>query len=166
MLWARALWAPYLILNHCVWHLYRIGVSENAFDSLGDLVLSRRLLSQEYPPNLVNLVDLTAEFSESLPGYEINYIPLPILDASVPQLEKALAAIDQLKPGPTLIHCAQGHGRTGLFATLLLFARGDVTTVDEALARLKAVRPGLGLNKKQRAFLESAFRTKHHSLPK
>ncbi|MDF1664388.1 MAG: phosphatase [Planctomycetota bacterium] len=158
-LWALIVWAPFLAFNYGVWHLYRLLISENAFDTLDDLVLSRRLFPSEYPSDLTNLVDCTAEFTERRPlDFEVNYISLPILDASVPELDLAWKAIDQLKPGRTLIHCAQGHGRTALFAALLLLKRGWATTVDEALLMLTEARPGIGLNKKQRQWLDRHWR--------
>ncbi len=52
------------------------------------------------------------------------------------------------------IHCAQGHGRTGLFTALLLLERGIVSNVEDALALLQLKRPKLRINKRQMEFLQ------------
>ncbi|MFP2931679.1 tyrosine-protein phosphatase, partial [Pyxidicoccus sp. 3LG] len=39
-------------------------------------------------------------------------------------------------PGPLYVHCAQGHGRTGMIAAALLVARGDAADAATALARV------------------------------
>ena len=51
------------------------------------------------------------------------------------------------------IHCAQGHGRTGLVAALVLIARGDTDDPNVALNMVKSSRPMVGLNGLQRDML-------------
>ncbi|TWU44827.1 hypothetical protein Poly51_58930 [Rubripirellula tenax] len=57
-------------------------------------------------------------------------------------------------PKPVLIHCAQGHGRTGLVAAAVLIVSGEAQTAADAIAIIQAVRPGVELNKAQRMILE------------
>ena len=73
----------------------------------------------------------------------------PILDASAPSPEDLQAAVASLRPGKTFVHCAQGHGRTGLFAMAVLLATGEARTVEEALLRLTHIRPAIRLNGQQ-----------------
>lgn len=54
---------------------------------------------------------------------------------------------------PVYIHCAQGHGRTGLIAAAVLVANGHAKTAEEAVAMLERARPRLSLGKSQLAFL-------------
>ncbi|MCX5660599.1 MAG: hypothetical protein NTW19_12885 [Planctomycetota bacterium] len=114
------------------------------------LVVGRRLLAREDPGEFANYIDLTAEFQEprafrKRPGYGA----FPILDASAPSPERLHTAVSHLRPGTTFIHCAQGHGRTGLFALAVLLKSGDARTVDEGLSMLASARPAIRLNPEQ-----------------
>jgi hypothetical protein len=53
------------------------------------------------------------------PGYFL----LPILDGAAIKPDVLKRTIDGLLPGSTYIHCAQGHGRTGMFCAALLIRR-------------------------------------------
>ena len=66
-------------------------------------------------------------------------------------------------PRPVYIHCAAGHGRTGLIASLLLVAEGEVSESDEALQRVKNSRPLVSLNRRQRSVLEETVCILQHS---
>lgn len=126
------------------------------FDRYGDdLYLSRRLRGHELPENLSNTVDLTAELEEPLdvcnhPGY----ICVPILDGAVPTIGELRDWLQRLRPGKTLVHCAMGHGRTGLFAVAMLIESRRAESVSDAIAKLQSVQPGIGLSATQRAFAE------------
>lgn len=152
---SKILHLPYMIYSECVWKLARFMSRENPIDAVtDDLKIGRRLRVQEVPKNVVNYVDLTAETEDpqairSLPGY----LALPILDASVPAAAALKATIARLRPGSTFVHCAQGHGRTGLFALALLAERRCIASVDEGMALIKAARPGVRLNRTQEAFI-------------
>ena len=127
---------------------------ENPFDKVeAGLILGRRLLASELPDGVVNCVDLTAEFEESKKIREsTNYISLPILDADIPTSEELAAALSRLKEGATYVHCAQGHGRSGLFTLAMLFTRRSVSSFEEGISILSQARPGVGLNKAQESF--------------
>jgi protein-tyrosine phosphatase len=152
--WSKIVHLPFMLYCSLVWHLVRIFSRENPTDEVsGDLILGRRLLTSEMLSGISNYVDLTAEMEDPRAIREReSYVAFPILDADVPAplaLKKVVAA---LRPGKTFVHCAQGHGRTGLFALALLAERGRIS-YDEGIAKLTAVRPGLALNAKQQAFM-------------
>lgn len=151
-LWGWIIFAPLLFYTLLVWHLLRLTSREPAYHVISDkLVIGRRLLPSELDTEFDNYVDLTAEFSEPQAiRLSAAYISFPLLDASAPSQAALHAALASLKPGRTYIHCAQGHGRTGLFAIAYMLHYGIAESVDDSLSILRAVRPGIRLNKAQR----------------
>ena len=151
--------APFLLFTWSVWHLARLLSREPAIAILSPrLRLARRLLAHEIPQDIDLVVDLTAEFPATITRHP--YLSLPILDAGVPdpaQLRLTLAAIPP--DATTLIHCAQGHGRTALVATCLLIQRNNLTA-PAAIAAVLAARPHARMNRSQRAFVD-AFAAKN-----
>jgi protein-tyrosine phosphatase len=102
-----------------------------------------------------NYVDLTSEFIEPLPiRCGASYCSFPILDGMAPSPKSLHDVILDLRPGRTFVHCAQGHGRTGLFAAALLISRGQASSVEEGLMLLTEARPSLRLNQTQLACLQ------------
>ena len=102
-------------------------------------------------------LDLTCEFTESIAKWpSVSYLGFPMLDGSGATAEqlRTLAAEITKMPSPVLIHCAQGHGRTGLVAAAVLLASGKAQTAEEAIAMIQSVRPGVELNRMQRSLLE------------
>lgn len=145
-----------------VWHLYRLTSREDAFNSIGDdLVVGRRLLPGEVPDEFDHYVDLTSEFEEPRSIREKEgYLCMPIMDAGVPtrlELEHAMA---RMAKGRTYIHCAQGHGRTGLFALALLYQRGRVANAEDGLKLLRQTRPAISLNRQQQRFIAEYMMTR------
>ncbi|MEN6625006.1 MAG: hypothetical protein ABFD69_02135 [Candidatus Sumerlaeia bacterium] len=151
---SKLLHLPFLICSGAIWHVYVLLSRERPFDRVtDDIIVGRRLRAGELPPGIVNVVDLTAEMEDPAEIREkTNYVSLPILDAYHPTPDELHAAIEKLKPGPTYIHCAQGHGRTALFAIALLAERGMIQSFEQGLDLLKKARPGIGLNRVQRQF--------------
>lgn len=154
-LWAKLLFLPYFMLSHSVWHLSIRLIGEDAFNEISPgLYFGRRLLDHEIPDHFVNYVDLTAEFEDRAPARRgLNYICLPTLDGGIPTFASVHAALNQIKPGATFVHCAQGHGRSAMFALCLLAARGNLQSVEEGEALLRISRPAARLNSDQRRFL-------------
>jgi protein-tyrosine phosphatase len=167
--WGWLSFLPLLALTSAVWHLSRMLMRESAYNSVTEnLVVGRRLLSSELPREFDNYVDLTAEFAEprairSQPGF----VCFPILDGGVPTPEALREAISRLRSGTTFVHCAQGHGRTGLFALAVLLRSGIAKDVEEGLQMLRKVRPGIRLNRDQRLCIEefAAELLRQHSSP-
>lgn len=146
---------PYLLFTLATCHLVRLASREPAVNQVdADLYLSRRLFRGEVPEKVNSVIDLTCEFTD--PTFECSYLCFPVLDASCPSAEELndLAKKILELPNPVLIHCAQGHGRTGLVASAVLLASGKASTPAEALAVVKTSRPGIELNAAQRNTLE------------
>ena len=150
-IWSWLVFLPLLIYTAIVWHLVRLFSREPARNAVTDqLVVGRRLLSFEVEGEFDNFVDLTAEFSEpSSIRRSPSYCSFPILDGGAPSPEALRAVVTSLRPGRTFVHCAQGHGRTGLFALAVLLSSGVVRSVDDGLRMLTAVRPAVRLNRAQ-----------------
>lgn len=155
--WSWALFLPLHLYTLGIWHLYRLINREAATHSITPtLIIGRRLLAKEIPPGLANYIDLTAEFTEPAtcrahPGYQT----FPILDASTPDADRLQELFGRLRPGPTYIHCAQGHGRTGLVAASYLLFTGQAQTTKQAVEMLRSARPGLRLNNGQSKFVDA-----------
>jgi protein-tyrosine phosphatase len=150
-LWSWIIFLPLFSFSIAVWHIARLLSAEPPFSNVSNqLVVGRRLLSSEVPGEFANYIDLTAELQEPRSLREApGYLAFPVLDASAPTPECLRAAVSRLHPGTTFIHCAQGHGRTGLFALAVLLTSGAVRTVDEGLSMLANARPAIRLSPEQ-----------------
>ncbi|WP_395747122.1 hypothetical protein [Prosthecobacter sp.] len=150
---------PYLLFTWGMWRLCT-WLPEPKTHQINDrLTVGRRLVGNERPNGITTILDLTAEFPEIVAVRNgIRYIALPTLDASAPTPEALLSAICGLKPDEhVFIHCAQGHGRTGLAALALLLHRGEAGGIDEGLTVLRDIRPGIGLSSDQIACLKQCL---------
>jgi hypothetical protein len=155
-LWSWLVFLPLLLYTSAVWHIFRMASLESAQNVITeDLVIGRRLLPGEIKGEFVNYVDLTAEFPEPVAiRWRDGYLSFPVLDGSAPRPDALREMMNRLRPGKTYVHCAQGHGRTGLFALAVLLKSGDVQTIDEGLEKLRRVRPGINLTAIQRRCIE------------
>lgn len=154
---AKIVLLPYLLYSWLIWHACRLVNREEKFHQISDdLFVGRRLLSKEIPPGFDHYVDLTAEFEDpSVIRSQPSYLSFPILDASTPTADALFRAATTVNEGKTYVHCAQGHGRTGLFSLALLFSRGQIANAEEGLKLLKSNRPALNLNHQQRSFIDN-----------
>lgn len=155
-LWSWTAFLPLLLYTSIVWHMLRFSSREPAHNVVNDsLVVGRRLLPGEMDGEFANYVDLTAEFSEPPTIRAVpSYMSFPILDGSAPDSKALHEAVNRLRPGRTFIHCAQGHGRTGLFALTVLLKSGAAATVSEGMQMLTKARPGIRLTAIQRRCIE------------
>lgn len=122
--------------------------------------VGRRPREHELPPGVAIVVDLCAEMPAARgvkAGRE--YVTVPTLDARTPLPAELVVIVDQVLAagGPAFIHCAFGHGRSATVAAAVLVRRGDYA-LDDVEAAMKAVRPKIGLNRRQRAALAAASR--------
>ena len=149
---------PYLLCMWSVWFAARLVKRERAWDQLTENVfIGRRLLSHELPDNIVHVIDLTCEFNEPKALRSLSYHSFQILDGAVTspgQLRGWAEHVAGLK-GDIYIHCAEGHGRTGLFAAVLLLCIGHSQSPEEALQFIKARRPLVRLGQRQMAVLHA-----------
>jgi protein-tyrosine phosphatase len=151
--WLFVVMLPFHVLTGTVWRLACRLTRERSFDELTPGVLvGRRLLPREMPPEVRSIVDLTAEFRVTPTTSQQTLLSVPILDGmAIPAHDlAALAKRISGMPEPIYIHCAQGHGRTGMVAAALLLHRGLADTADGAIRRAQQARPGIGLSIGQR----------------
>ncbi len=145
---------PYLLFAHAVWAA-QVGLSREAAANRVNpaLIISRRLREHEYPDDVGLICDLTCELSAPrLIRSRSTYRCHPILDAGTVSAGELIAFANSVPPsdqGPVLIHCANGHGRTGMFAAIWLMVHGYATSAGEAIALLKTARPGVRLRPRQ-----------------
>jgi hypothetical protein len=159
--WALLALLPYLLLTWATWHLARVLSREPTHaEVVPGLFVGRRLLPGELPPGTGTVLDLTSEFIEPRRIREAcRYVSLPILDASTLPVDRVAPVLRELASRPTslYVHCAQGHGRTGMIAAALLVARGEAPDARAALALVQRARPGVRLSPAQeRALRELA----------
>ncbi|MGB7327629.1 MAG: tyrosine-protein phosphatase [Rubripirellula sp.] len=149
---------PYVLYVSAVWHVVRWFSREPTTSVLNDdIVLSRRLLRHELPEGIASVVDLTCEFTEPKERLGLqSYLCYPMLDGTGSTADEIRELADEIikMPKPVLIHCVQGHGRTGLVAAAVLIVSGEAQNAADAVAMIQAVRPGVELNKAQRMILE------------
>lgn len=93
------------------------------------------------------VLDLTAEFAEAAPFRAITYRNLPILDLTAPtqeQLCEAAAYIAEAAVKGTLyVHCKIGYSRSAAVVSAYLLSSGQAASAEEAVTRLRRVRPSL-----------------------
>ncbi len=162
------LFAPHLGLIAGVWHVNRLVSREPPCNWLGDgLIVSRRLLKHEMPPGVTTVVDLTAEFREVPALRSMNYRSLPVMDGEVPDAGELSVLLGTLprEAGTVLVHCAEGHGRTGAVAACLLLWRGAARGAAEAVDMVITARPLARLLPRQRAFVDDFARRIAESSP-
>jgi len=119
------------------------------------------LLKNEFPEKIKTVIDLTCEFSEDrLIVKNTDYYNFQILDASIPNSEELADFINKISriDAPVFIHCAEGHGRTALVASLFLIAKGKAGTLSDAYEMLKIKRPLVKLNRKQKRCAEDTLK--------
>ncbi|WP_417387310.1 dual specificity protein phosphatase family protein [Gimesia sp.] len=156
----QCLLLPYLLYLNGIWHLSRLLRPEPPLHQLTEnLYISRRLLSRELPTEIVHVIDLTCEMSEPLELRSRGYHCFPVLDRAAPSVDSLCNWIEQTAAleGPLLIHCAEGHGRTGLFTAALLLYIGQASSMEEALQFIQSQRPLVRLSREQKKTLEDFF---------
>lgn len=156
---ATLLLLPFLGLIYATWSAWVWIAAGPAYQRVMDsLIVARRLRAHEYPEGITLIADLTSEMLDpksirQAPGYRC----FPALDAAPIPPAELLKIVQQLRIEPgeqLLIHCANGHGRTGMVAAAWLIERGEVHSVEEALELLQSKRPTLRLGRSQRRAVE------------
>ena len=101
------------------------------------------------------------ELPEQVPGFDMDWIHLPIRDVDVPAAPfdevwpRVLPSLmERLGAGERIVlHCRGGLGRTGLVAALLLIEHG--TDPDTAIRRVRGARPGAIETERQEAYVRA-----------
>jgi atypical dual specificity phosphatase len=86
--------------------------------------------------------------TEDPPSFEeasIRQVRIPIEDFTAPTLQQMIEFVDVVSDStergePAAVHCTAGLGRSGTMAAVYLVANG--ATADEAIARVRELRPG------------------------
>jgi protein-tyrosine phosphatase len=154
--WSLLLHAPYLVLTRGIWILQQaLGREDPANEVAPGVWVGRRPSPSDLPPECGLVVDLTCEFPvHAGVARQVDYLGLPTLDGTAPS-EASLRRVAELASDTrvVLFNCAAGHGRSATAAAALLLTRGTASSVEEAVGLMKAARPGIGLNRAQRAAL-------------
>jgi hypothetical protein len=166
--WAWLLHWPFFALTDFSYRLSMHLSREAAYAAVGsNLYLGRRLTTREAKSvSWVAVLDLAAEMPETGPLRELrSYRSFPVLDATamtLAQLRDAVAWANR-QCGPVYVHCALGHSRSALVVAAYLLDRGLASCPKEAVRQLRALRPGVRLNRAQwkvlNAFAEDVMRT-------
>lgn len=148
---------PYFLYCWSKWIVMRLFTTEDTYHRiLPNLYIGRFTLSCRIPEDVRCIVDLAAEFPETAKSRkERRYISMPVLDGWVPTEKQFILLLKTLQTveGPVYLHCAEGCGRSGMVAAGLLMSIGEAKDVEEALAKLRRIRPKIRLEPCQRAFL-------------
>ena len=149
---------PYLLLTWLLWYAQTRLSREAAWNEIvPGLRLGGRISAEQMPPGVTLVVDLTSEFGEPRGLRQgRSYHCLPALDNAAPEREAFCDVVRQVSgwEGGVYVHCALGHGRSALVVAAVVMARGLAATPEEAVALVRQARPGVRLNRGQRAFLE------------
>jgi protein-tyrosine phosphatase/membrane-associated phospholipid phosphatase len=144
----RFVLAPVLLGQYLSFAYYRRQC--RAWDEVTQGVLIGRTLTEAEAAAAVKqgvtaVLDLTAEFSEAAPFRAAKYRNLPVLDLTGPtqdQLRAATAFIaEEAANGTVYVHCKIGYSRSAAVAGAYLLASHEARTAEEAIARLRKVRP-------------------------
>ena len=155
---------PYHALNTLSLWGFRRSARENAWDEIApNLYLGCRLNARDNAAierlGIASVLDLTAEFGETARLRNLNYRCIPLLDTRAPTLEQlqtgAIWIENALETGPVYVHCALGHGRSSTFVAAYLILAGRAPNAEEAVAKIKRLRPRIGLTRAQMAVLQS-----------
>jgi protein-tyrosine phosphatase len=157
--WGWLAWAPLIAYMRLMHELARRLTEEPVANEVAPGVwVGRRPRRHELPAGIAIVVDLCAELAE-VRGVATGraYLSIPTLDATSPSPREIAHAVDAVLAanGPAFIHCAFGHGRSATVAAALLIRRGEAT-LDDVEDELRARRPRIGLNARQRRALAEA----------
>jgi membrane-associated phospholipid phosphatase len=110
-------------------------------------VLTDREAAAAIEQGVTAVLDLTAEFSAARPFRAIHYLNVPVLDLTRPtreQLEAATAFISEhAARGTVFVHCKIGYSRSAAVAGAYLLRSRQAATIDEAISRMRSVRPSI-----------------------
>ncbi len=109
-------------------------------------LLRKREAAEAIAAGVTAVLDLSAEFSEARPFRCISYRNIPILDLTAPtpaQLEKMAGFIKEHSQGIIYVHCKIGYSRSAAAVAAALISTGQAHSAEEAIARIRQVRPSI-----------------------
>jgi predicted protein tyrosine phosphatase len=145
---ARIVLAPVLLGQYLSLAYYRRQC--RAWDEAVRGLRIGRLLSEDEAKALVAdgvtaVLDLSAEFSESRALLTVNYRNIAVLDLTAPSREQLREAAEfiarHMMNGIVYVHCKIGYSRSAAAVGASLLASGSAASAEDALARLREVRP-------------------------
>jgi protein-tyrosine phosphatase len=139
-------------------HAWRTWITPNLL--LGGFLLPGdvRALAELDVRAVINVTHELIDPRAALADAGIAYLRVPCWDACAPSLEHAergvrMIAAEIAAGRRVYVHCASGAGRSVALVLCYLAAHEDVT-VDEALGRIKSLRPSIAMRPAQRAFVD------------
>lgn len=154
--WGYLLGGPFILFMHVLrFLLTKARWREAPWNEVATGIYVGRIVPlSALPKDAVTIVDLTSELLED-PAIRAakNYICLPTLDGSAPDLDALVDLLRQREqwPGAIYVHCAAGHGRSALVAACLVVLGGFAETIDEAMILMKEKRAKVHLVPLQRS---------------
>ncbi|HUR32809.1 MAG TPA: phosphatase PAP2/dual specificity phosphatase family protein, partial [Vicinamibacterales bacterium] len=147
---ARVLLAPWLAGQH----LSRIHYARQCRpwdEVVPNVWIGRRLSDREAASAVAQgvraVLDLSGELSESAPFLALTYLNLPVLDLTAPTPAQLRTAADFIsahrRSGIVYVHCKIGYSRSAAVVGAWLLESGLAATPEDAVARMRAVRPTL-----------------------
>jgi protein-tyrosine phosphatase/membrane-associated phospholipid phosphatase len=169
----RFVLAPVLLGQHLSLAYYRRRC--RAWDEvMRGVLIGRRLTEAEAAAavrqGVTAVLDLTAELAEAEAYRATRYHNLPLLDLTAPtqaQLREAVAVIAaEAARGTVYLHCKIGYSRSAAVAGAYLLATGEAATAEEAVERLRRVRPSIVVRPEAMAALRAFARTRKNPKPR
>jgi protein-tyrosine phosphatase len=159
---------PYLLVSFVLWRAKHLLLGEPVCERVWEGIYVGRwpwelnIEDSRFASNpITHIVDLTGEFP-SLSFHRkrgVTYICCPSMDRLLASPALLAAAVRTVSRDArcTYVHCANGHGRSGLFAAMMLVYDGHCKTIDEALLVMKQKRQVLNWQPHQQRVAEQAL---------
>ncbi|HTL27749.1 MAG TPA: phosphatase PAP2/dual specificity phosphatase family protein [Tepidisphaeraceae bacterium] len=157
----RVLLGPYYIGAALLWLWFR---SREPWQEVAPNVLIGRWVDRAETQRLLEqgvsaVLDLSAEYPTPRGLLHLPYLNIQILDMTPPtveQLQSATAFITRhVTSGKVFVYCAMGYTRSATVAAAYLLSSDAALTVDEALASIRRVRPGIVIRRANLNALEN-----------
>merc|ERR1719242_1296943 len=164
---------PFYLFLWSTWALKHIIACEDPYNMSYETQDGKRIWIGRYPVfGIPDECDIVVDCTVEYPGIWLSdrvYFNVPSLDmvlATPEEFRKAAEdIIQEFKNGKksAFIHCANGHGRSGLMAALVIVLLGEIETIGECRTKLKEKRTVINWQPNQEAVVEEALKIKGKS---